>query len=381
MNEWISLGFGTALLLVGASDIFFTVLHYDNIGFLSCRLYGGLFRAIRWLTAPLPRRFRAFGLSLGAPLMIPATVSLWIFLATLGFAFIYHAGMNRATFAFASGLEPSFQSALYISGVCISTLGLGDIAPRSGIYQALVVGEALIGFGILTLAIAYVLGVYAVLQRLSELSATLLHQAQDTANPWSILVPHFPDGEPRALESHLIELHRSLVSLHEGMRRYPIVYHFHSQRAYRSIPYAFRMIGGMATALRWGLPTGHSAVQTPYLPTLLTGLDTITSYVDDRFLSHHLPPVPESVSFETFAASFEDGEEPKDAMLGHFLEMEAFMRGLAKLEGLPQTKEAYLRYTEWLPFAHHNWAFWEATARDLGYERREITQGPGNKLF
>lgn len=381
MGEWIPLPLGVALLVLGAGDVFFTVLHYDNIGFLSSRLYGGLFRTIRGLTTPLPRRFRAFGLSLGAPLMIPATITLWIFLAMLGFALIYFAGMNRQTFAFASGLEPSFQSALYISGVCISTLGLGDLAPRSGIYQALVVSEALIGFGILTLAIAYVLGVYAVLQRLSELSAILHHQAQDTANPWSILVPHFPGGKPRALESHLIELHRALVSLHEGMRRYPIVYHFHSQRAYRSIPYAFRMIGGMAAALRWGLPTGHSAVQTPYLPTLLTGLDTITSYVDDRFLSHHLPAVPEPVSFETFASAFEAGEEPEDAMLGHFLQMEAFMRALAKLENPPQTKEAYARYTQWLPFAHRNQSFWEATARDLGYELREITQGPGKKLF
>jgi hypothetical protein len=36
--------------------------------------------------------------------------------------------------------------------------------------------------------------------------------------------------------------HRGLVELYEGIRRYP-VYYYHSRRAYRSLPYTFRMMG------------------------------------------------------------------------------------------------------------------------------------------
>ncbi|MBD0355316.1 MAG: two pore domain potassium channel family protein, partial [Rubrobacteraceae bacterium] len=239
--EWLLVAVGVFLILVGLLDVFFTVLHYDGYGFLSSRLYNKLFSAVRFLTRPLPRRYRALGLSMAAPLMVPVTITVWIFLVSLGYALIYYAGMGGRTFSFSdAGLEPSFMEALYFSGVAVSTLGFGDITPTSSLYQAIVVSEALVGFGILTLAISYIIGVYEVLQRLGVLAAGLHHQAQDTDNPWTILAPHFQGSKPVALESHLMELHRGLVEVYEGMRRYPIVYYYHSRRAYRSLPYTFR---------------------------------------------------------------------------------------------------------------------------------------------
>jgi hypothetical protein len=185
----------------------------------------------------------------------------------LGYALIYLFGMRNGDFALSVGrLEPSLPEAFYFSGTAISTLGLGDITPTGGLYQALAVSEALIGFGILTLSITYVLGVYNVLQQLGVLSAGLYHQAQDTGDPWSILAPHFPGGEHRGLETHLMYLHQGLVEIYEGIRQYPIVYYYHSRHAYRSLPFAFRMVGGMAGALRWGLPEDHPASQTPGSP-------------------------------------------------------------------------------------------------------------------
>jgi Ion channel len=183
--------------------------------------------------------------------MVPVTITVWITLEITGFALFYYAGMSEKTFKFSSlGLEPSFSDALYVSGTSISTAGFGDVTPVSGVYQALTVSEALIGFGILTLAVTYVIGVYGILQQLGVLAAGLFHQASDTGDPLSILVPHFPGGEPRELETHIMTLHRGLVEIYEGVRRYPIVYYYHSRRAYRFFPYTFRMMGGMAAALR-----------------------------------------------------------------------------------------------------------------------------------
>ena len=373
---------GVLLIFVGLLDVFFTVLHYDGFGFLSSRLYNRLFDVVRTLTRPLPRRYRAIGLSMAAPLMVPVTITVWIFLVSLGYALIYYAGMDRSTFSFSSArLEPSFIEALYFSGVSIATLGLGDVTPLNPFYQAIAVSEALIGFGILTLAISYIIGVYGVLQQLSVLAAGLHHQAQDTDNPWTILAPHFQGGKPVALESHLMELHRGLVEIYEGMRRYPIVYYYHSRRAYRSLPYTFRMMGGMAGALRWGLPTGHLASQTPWLPTLITGLTTLMVYMDERFLSERLEDAPKPVAFEGFEAALTGHKDPPDWFSKRFVEMERWMRDLAHLEETPDAKEAYERYSEWLPFAHHVRAFFEASAKDLGYELEELAQGPGERLF
>jgi hypothetical protein len=180
--EWILVPAGVLLILVGLLDVFFTVLHYDGFGFLSSRLYDSLFKVMRSLTRPLPRRYRALGLSMAAPLMVPVTITVWVLLVALGYALVYYAGMDGDTFFSLPGksLEPSPMEALYLSGVAVSTLGFGDITPTNALYQALVVSEALIGFGILTLAISYIIGVYGVLQQLGVLSAGLHHQAQDT---------------------------------------------------------------------------------------------------------------------------------------------------------------------------------------------------------
>ena len=380
--DWLLVLAGVFLILAGVLDVFFTVLHYDGFGFLSIRLYRRLFDVSRTVTRPLPRRYRALGLSMAAPLMVPVTITVWIFLVSLGYALIYLFGMRNGDFSFSVGrLEPSLGEAFYFSGTAISTLGLGDITPTGGPYQALAVSEALIGFGILTLSITYVLGVYNVLQQLGILSAGLYHQAQDTGDPWSILAPHFPGGEHRGLETHLMYLHRGIVEIYEGIRQYPIVYYYHSRHAYRSLPFAFRMVGGMAGALRFGLPEGHPASQTPWLPTLLTGLDTITEFLEERFLSEPLGEPPDPIPFETFEAALLRGKEPADYWLARFLKMNAFVRDLVRLEEPPGPEEAYDRYGRWLAFAYHNRAFFETSALDLGYEIEELESGPGRKLF
>lgn len=373
---------GALLIFVGISDVFFTVLHYDGFGVLSIRLYRRLYQAARLVTRPLPRRHRAFGLSMAAPLMVPVTITVWIFLVSLGYALIFLYGMRNGDFALSTErLEPSLAEAFYFSGTAISTLGLGDITPTGGPYQALAISEALIGFGILTLSVTYVLGVYNVLQQLGGLTAGLYHQAQDTGDPWSILAPHFPGGEHRGLETHLMYLHREMVEIYEGIRQYPIVYYYHSRHAYRSLPFAFRMVGGMAGALRWGLPKDHPASQTPWLPTLLVGLDTITDFLEERFLSEPLGEPPDPVPFETFESAHGRGKEPADYWLGRFLQMNTFMRDLVYLEGPPDPEEAYDRYERWLIFAYHNRALFETSALDLGYEIEKLESGPGKKLF
>lgn len=379
---WISTVGGVVLILVGLADVFFTVLHYDGFGFLSSRLYNRLFNAFRFATRPLPRRQRALWLSLAAPLMVPATITVWILLVSFGYALVYYDSISTKTFYFSSpGLEPTFLEALYLSGTSISTVGFGDVTPQSTFYQLVTISEALIGFGILTLAITYVIGVYGVLQQLGVLSAGLYHQAQDSSDPLTILKPHFPDGQHRGLETHLMSLHRGLVEIYEGIRRYPVVYYYHSRRAYRALPYTFRMIGGMAGALRWGLPKDHPGSQTPWLPTLITGLETYTSYFEERFLSERLEDPPEPVPFDAFERALESGDEPEDPWLARFLQIRAFMRELVGLEDPPDAKEAYACYTEWLPFAHRNRSFFEAVATDLGYELDELADGAGKRLF
>jgi Ion channel len=153
--DWVLVLGGTALIALGLLDVLLTVLHYDDLGFLSNRLHRGVWTVVRWVTRPLPRKSRNFGLSLGAPLMIPVTILFWAGIEILGFASVYYAGMGEENFAFDNDVEPDFGAALYLSGVTLATLGYGDITPISPLYEGLALGEALIGFAILSLSISY----------------------------------------------------------------------------------------------------------------------------------------------------------------------------------------------------------------------------------
>src|SRR5919112_3573433 len=125
------LAVGISLILTGIVDVFFTVLHPDGFGFLSSRLYKGLFASMRVLTRPLPPRSRALGLSMAAPLMVPMIITVWIALVLTGYALVYYAGMTSESFNFSSpGLEPSLGEALYVSGTAISTWASGMLPRR-----------------------------------------------------------------------------------------------------------------------------------------------------------------------------------------------------------------------------------------------------------
>jgi hypothetical protein len=71
--EWLFLAVGVLLIFAGIVDVFFTVLHPDGFGFLSSRLYDGLFYSVRLITRPIPRKYQALGLSIAAPLMVPVS--------------------------------------------------------------------------------------------------------------------------------------------------------------------------------------------------------------------------------------------------------------------------------------------------------------------
>ncbi len=141
------------------------------------------------------------------------------------------------------------------------------------------------------------------------------------------------------------------------------------------------MMGGVAGALRWGLPKGHPARQAPYLPAFITGLEMTTAFLDERFLSEELEKAPVPVPFGTFRAALEGDEEPADPWLACFFEMQLYMYDLARIGDPADAGECYDRYKEWLPFAHRNRAFFEASARDLGYELEDLNHGPGERLF
>ena len=368
---------GLAVILLGLVDVFFAVLQHDAIGFLTPKLYRWSWVVARTVTHPLPTRLRSSIRALAAPGMVLLTLVVWLGTQLVGYALVYYPGVLDNEFALGSDLRASFGVALYTSAVTLSSLGSADVFPTAMAFRAVSASETLVGLGILTLTVSYLLNVYRVLQEQNTLAAALHHQAEDGGDPRSILAPHFVAGRPEGLSTHLREFHRSLVNQGEGMRRYPIVYYFQSRRAYRSIPYIFHMIGGVVAALRFGLPKDHPATLDPWLPPLTTGFGDVMKDVEEHFGPGVQRPRPEPVPFERFRAALEGKtDEAVDERAEEFLAMNGFMRRLAAIDEPLDAEETYERYEAWLPFAVESREFVSTLAQDLGTDLEQLQAEP-----
>jgi hypothetical protein len=374
---------GIVLVVGGLSDVFLTVLHYDASGLVAARSYRLAWRGVRAVTGPLPERPRALLRSMAAPFMVAGTIGGWLGIQLLGFALLYLPGV-LAGHQFVSGrMQLGFWYAAYFSAATLTSLSFSDAEPTGIGYHWLSAIETLVGLGILTLAVSYLLGLYRVLQDQGELADRLQHSSSCSNDPRQLLLPHFHHGKEEGLSTMVRDLHQNLIAHYEGMFRYPIVYYFHTRRLNRSIPYIFWFVGASAAALRWGLPETHPATANPWLPALIDGFDDMTRRVQKQFLPPAADGTSQTASFVEFLTA-RGGGQCQDERLSAFLELESFMRDLAELPGSTdgkETEEAYHRYQEWARFTSRGRLFVQAASRDLGLDPEDLYRDASRSLF
>ena len=160
---------GVVVILVVLREVFHTLFHPTGEGGLTM----GVFSAVWAVTGRLGDRARA----LAGPVSMVVIIALWATMLVLGWALVYLPALPDG-FTLGSSLEPDqhddLGTAIYYSWVTQSTLGYGDIAPRSQVLRILAPLQATIGFGVFTLVVTWVLSVYPALQRLRS-AASLAH--------------------------------------------------------------------------------------------------------------------------------------------------------------------------------------------------------------
>jgi len=213
---------GAALIVVTLRDIFNVLFHPLGGGSVSRVIVRILWHGFRRLGA-----YRHRALEFAGPSVLLAVIGSWVALLVTGWALIYWPHLT-SQFLFASGLDPStregFINALYLSMTTLTTLGYGDITPTSGWLKILAPIEAMVGFGLLTVSLSWVISIYQVLRRRRTLALeiTLLHE-EESATGLSIA-----QMDPMVAQQILGSLASQLNTIWNDLLQVPITYYFTS---------------------------------------------------------------------------------------------------------------------------------------------------------
>ena len=175
-------------------------------------------------------------LSLAGPVAFVTVIATWAGLLVLGWALVFWPHMPGG-FRFDAGIEAGgsdFVHALNISLVTLTTLGFGDITPTSDALRLILPLEALLGFGLLSASISWLISIYPALSRRRslayEISLLRVAEAEDNLSLDALT--------PDAAERLLAELTSRLVAVERDLVHFPISYYFSAADPRFSLPVA-----------------------------------------------------------------------------------------------------------------------------------------------
>lgn len=221
---------GALLVLVALRDVFDTLFHPHGQGVVSENLMRAVWRVTKRLAHGNHRL-----LSFAGPVAFITVIGTWGALVVLGFALIIWQQMPDA-FAVTTGLDSAGQDsiidAIYLSMVDLTSLGYGDIVPTTDLLRLLGPLETLIGLGLLTASISWLLLLYRVLSDYRSLSheiALLLDTERSSQTGLAEIEPSVSAGVLAGLTSRVVAIRDDFVHS-------PIAYYFHPRDSLHALP-------------------------------------------------------------------------------------------------------------------------------------------------
>ncbi|WP_433038164.1 ion channel [Actinomycetospora sp. CA-053990] len=221
----LSSGVGVALIATALFDVFATLFSHPRRHSLSRTEISATWSVCHHL--PGSRT-----LALAGPLSFLVVVASWTTFLGFGWALVYWPwmpeGFLHATELGAVGT--SLLDALSFSLVTLSTLGYGDVSPAHGLLRLAAPLEALLGLGLLTASVSWLLSIFPVLSRRRALAyeiRLLQEVGNDSADP----------GPPEPLPpSVYADLTSRLVASERDLVTFPITYYFHDDDVRFALP-------------------------------------------------------------------------------------------------------------------------------------------------
>lgn len=292
--SWFVQIVGAGIVLLALIDVFFTVLYpRSGRGILSVPLSRGIWRLFRCLATTAIPRHKDQLLSYAGPTIIIAIVVTWVLLLLIGFALVFWSSLGSAVQASEGATPTDFITALYFSGYSLTTLGVGDIVPKTNIYKLLVVLEAVIGFSVLTLTLTFLQSVYSAFISRNTFALSLHHRTVRTGDAAEMLARLGLSGDFSSAHQEIDNMAKGLINLLESHHSYPVLNYFRFRAAYYALPRMTFLTMDTATLIKSALNEEkyRSFVHSTVVEELWGGGLQLLMELLDSFLPGNLPEV------------------------------------------------------------------------------------------
>lgn len=252
--RWVSAAAGTMIVGAALFDIGLTVLHTQKESRISAAFNRLVWACLRGLAGIVPRRYYHSVLAWAVPIMIGGLIGLWVALFILGYALMYLPWIHDpGHFAGQNDSGSALVAALYHSGISLSTVGYGDIVPRSAPFRLLAVTEGLSGLVLITLSVTYLLTLYPALSRKNVFASALNEETDGRPDAAPMVARYLLTGNFEPLAARLTVLNEQLLAVAEAHRFHSVLYYSHPVEVERSLVRALLALRGLLSTIRFGL--------------------------------------------------------------------------------------------------------------------------------
>lgn len=286
---------GALIIAFAFTEIFQDLFHPTHTGSLSDWIGRSLFRLFRrW-----PR-----ALSSAGPLTLVLVILCWAMLQGLGFALVYWYWfpdsfrlLNREDAHSANG---GFWTMFYFSIQIMTTLGLGDVMPKTDSLRILATLQALIGLALLTASVSSIVLIYPALGRMRLLARRITILIRATKQTGIRFVS--PDSA-----GALADLANAVIQTRVDFIHFPVVYYFHSDHRRSSLA---ATLPKLLEFVKAGAEIQESERVQLAAAVLRGALDDLALILDDRFL--HTKSKDPAIVFRAYAKDHIIGEMQPD---------------------------------------------------------------------
>lgn len=310
---------GVFLLILAIVDLMWTTLWVEGgAGPLTSRLMSWSWRTLRRIGEQNSQL-----LSLTGPLVFAISLLLWITLLWVGWTLIFASAETALIDTLTRG-PVSWHDLAYFTGYTMFTLGNGDFALQSGVWQLVTILTTASGMLFITLSVTYIL---SVLDAVTQKRAFAMGVSGLGTQGTEIVQRGWNGEEFQGLDLPLNMYVSQLNTLTSNHKAYPILHYFHTLETEEAPVVAIATLDEALTLFRFGIPeqnrpndviinNARASVQS-YLATLE---NAFIEPADRSPLSPSLDPLRDAgiptVSDEEFAAALTDLDERRQVLLG-----------------------------------------------------------------